>query len=354
MSVKSIIRAFFVVMAGPVFAQGFVGLGMDAEGFSVPQRGTEFQFPQDHGAHPDYRIEWWYLTATLSDAQGRDYGVQWTLFRSALSAEAGSGWSASQLWMGHAGLTTASQHLYAERLGRGGVGQAGVTVQPFEAWIDDWTMRSVASAGADPLDALTLTARGAEFSYALDLQATGPLVLQGDRGFSVKSPQGQASYYYSQPFYEASGILRLPDGDVAVTGQAWLDREWSSQPLSGDQTGWDWFSLHFDDGARMMGFALRQTDGGSFTSATWIAPDGTPTPFDDGALRLTQLDNAEVEGRQIPISWRVELPDRGLDIVTVALNPESWMGTSFPYWEGPIRFSGSHSGRGYLEMTGYQ
>jgi predicted secreted hydrolase len=99
---------------------------------------------------------------------------------------------------------------------------------------------------------------------------------------------------------------------------------------------------------------LRQTDGGSFTSATWIAPDGTPTPFDDGALRLTQLDNAEVEGRQIPISWRVELPDRGLDIVTVALNPESWMGTSFPYWEGPIRFSGSHSGRGYLEMTGYE
>ena len=29
------------------------------------------------------------------------------------------------------------------------------------------------------------------------------------------------------------------------------------------------------------------------------------------------------------------------------------MGTSFPYWEGPISFDGSHTGVGYLEMTGY-
>jgi predicted secreted hydrolase len=29
------------------------------------------------------------------------------------------------------------------------------------------------------------------------------------------------------------------------------------------------------------------------------------------------------------------------------------MGTSFAYWEGPISFRGSHTGIGYLELTGY-
>ena len=29
------------------------------------------------------------------------------------------------------------------------------------------------------------------------------------------------------------------------------------------------------------------------------------------------------------------------------------MGTSFPYWEGPVSFTGTHRGVGYLEMTGY-
>ena len=179
------------------------------------------------------------------------------------------------------------------------------------------------------------------------------LTRNGDAGFSVKSAEGQASYYYSQPFYTVSGALSLPSGDVAVAGQAWLDREWSSQPLAENQIGWDWFSLSFEDGARMMGFGLRDSDGGHFTSATWIEADGTSTPYPNGALRLTPLSQADVAGRTVPVGWRVELPERGMDVETTALNPQSWMSTSFPYWEGPIRFDGSHQGRGYLEMTGY-
>ena len=215
-------------------------------------------------------------------------------------------------------------------------------------------MESQAEEGPDALSDLTLTARGQDFAYDLSLTATGPIVPQGDNGYSVKSASGQASYYYSQPFYEVAGVLDLPDGPIDVTGQAWLDREWSSQPLDADQTGWDWFSLHFDDGAKLMGFGLRQEDGDVYTSATWIEPDGTPTPYGDGALRLTPLATEEVAGREVPVEWRLELPDRGIDIETRPLNPQSWMDTLFPYWEGPIRFSGSHEGRGYLEMTGYQ
>lgn len=342
------------LVAPGALAQGFAGLGTAADGFAVPRPDPTFTFPDDHGAHPEYRIEWWYLTATLTDAEGRDYGAQWTLFRSALAPETTAGWTAPQLWMGHAAVTTEDDHFSTERLARGGIGQAGVTAAPFTAWIDDWAMTSAAEAGADALDALRLRARGTDFAYTLSLVAEGPLIFHGAQGYSVKSAEGQASYYYSQPFYQVTGEITLADGPVTVTGTAWLDREWSSQPLSETQEGWDWFSLQLPGGDRLMGFGLRERDGGVYTAATWIGANGETVAYPDGALRLTPLTWTQVEGREVPTEWRVALPDRGLDIVTTPLNPQSWMSTSFAYWEGPISFTGSHEGRGYLEMTGYE
>ena len=173
-------------------AQGFAGLGTEAEGFALPERGYSFDFPADHGAHPDFRIEWWYVTANLADRRGRRYGVQWTLFRSSLQP------GGQQAWLGHAALTSATSHQAEERRGRGGTGQAGVDADPFAAWIDDWRM-----AGPD-FDRLTLRAAGPEFAYALVLSAEGPIVAHGEDGYSVKSPLGQASHYYSQPFYRVT------------------------------------------------------------------------------------------------------------------------------------------------------
>lgn len=325
-------------------AQGFAGLGTEVDGFSVPQPDPVFDFPADHGAHPDYRIEWWYLTANLTAADGTPYGLQWTLFRSALAPESGAGWSAPQLWMGHAAVTTPDNHYVSERLARGGIGQAGVTAEPFEAWIDDWVLQG-------DWQTMRMSASAPDFTYDMTLTAQGPLVFHGDSGYSVKSAAGQASYYYSQPFFAISGTLQLPEGELAVTGNAWLDREWSSQPLADNQTGWDWFSLSFDDGAKLMGFRLQQTDGNNFTSATWITPDGSATPYPDGALTATPLATNRDD---VPVRWRVELPARGLDVTVAAINENAWMATSVPYWEGPVTVSGSHAGVGYLEMTGYE
>ena len=342
MNVKMLLLAVFLPVAA--FAQGFAGLGTDAEGFLVPQPNPQFDFPADHGAHPGYRIEWWYLTANLTAADGTLYGLQWTLFRSALAPEAGEGWTAPQLWMGHAAVTTPENHFVAERLARGGIGQAGVTADPFEAWIDDWVLEG-------DWDTLRMTASAPEFAYEMALTAQGPLIFHGDEGYSVKSAAGQASYYYSQPFFAVEGVLQLPEGDIAVTGNAWLDREWSSQPLADNQTGWDWFSLSFDDGNKMMGFRLQQTDGNNFTSATWITPEGVATPYSDGALSATPL---AVNADDIPVRWRVELPTQGVDVIVEAINENAWMTTSVPYWEGPVTVGGSHAGIGYLEMTGYE
>ncbi|WP_299293694.1 lipocalin-like domain-containing protein [uncultured Tateyamaria sp.] len=345
------VRLILFLMLWPVcaMAQGFSGLGSTADdGFAMPRPDPQFTFPEDHGPHPDYRIEWWYITANLTDANGTAYGLQWTLFRSALAPGEAAGWSSPQVWFAHAAVTTPEAHHASERFARGGIGQAGVTAAPFEAWIDEWALR-----GPD-FDTLALNASGQDFAYDMALTADGPLVFHGRDGYSVKSTEGQASYYYSQPSYNIEGTLTLPDGPVQVTGSAWLDREWSSQPLSETQTGWDWFSLSLDDGNKLMAFRLRQSDGDSFSSGTWINADGNATPIPDGIVQVEPREITDVAGRKVPTRWRVAVPDRQVDVTVEALNPQAWMDLSIPYWEGPVRVSGSHTGQGYLEMTGYE
>lgn len=348
MNVRALIAVLALGLPGSAGAQGFAGLGAPSEGFAEVSPGARLSFPADHGAHPDYRIEWWYLTANLEGPDGTPYGVQWTLFRAGLAPPGEQGGEAAQVWFAHAAVTTPEAHRVAERWSRGGLGTAGVTADPFMAWIDEWEL------SGPSFDAMRVTASAADFAYALDLDARGPLVLHGAQGYSVKSATGEASYYYSQPFYAAEGVLTLPEGEVAVSGTAWLDREWSSQPLEETQTGWDWFSLVFAQGGRLMGFRLRQADGRTYTSATWIAPDGAATAYPDGAFSAEPLRAAEVAGREIPVAWRVRLPERGVDVTVTALNEAAWNDTTVAYWEGPVTATGSHEGRGYLEMTGYE
>jgi predicted secreted hydrolase len=336
------------------FAQGFAGLGIETSGFASVVPGRKLSFPADLGPHPEYRIEWWYVTANLMDSTGAGYGAQWTLFRQAMAPGAQQeGWANQQIWMGHAAVTRADTHRFSETFARGGVGQAGVATRPFHAWIDSWEMRGLDGMSDTMIAPLELKASGADFSYALRLGADRPLVLQGDAGFSKKSERGQASYYYSQPYFEAQGTITLDDKPVQVTGPAWMDREWSSQPLASDQTGWDWFSLHLDSAEKLMLFRLRQQDGQNYFSGNWIGPDGKSAQVAPTDIGMTPTASTEVAGRKVPTQWSVAIPSRGLKIETTPLNAKSWMATSFPYWEGPIGFRGSHRGVGYLEMTGY-
>jgi len=346
--------ALAFALGGKSFAQGFAGLGETAEGFAAVTPGRQFVFPADHGPHPEFRIEWWYVTANLADADGAAYGAQWTLFRQATKPGAAvEGWANQQIWMGHAAVTSATTHRVGESFARGGVGQANVEVTPFQAWIDAWQIRGRDGFDAQRIAPLDLKASAADFNFALRLDADRPLVLQGDHGYSRKSERGQASYYYSQPFFTATGRITIDGRPIDVAGRAWMDREWSSQPLAADQTGWDWFSLHLPNDEKLMLYRLRQKDGRENLFGNWITPDGRAAEIAASGNSIAPIATTEIAGRKLPTAWRVNLPARGLAIETTPLNPNSWMGTSFPYWEGPIRFAGSHAGVGYLEMTGY-
>src|SRR5689334_14142063 len=279
-------------------AQGFAGLDEKSDGFARVVPGRTFSFPADHGPHPEFRIEWWYVTANLREASGQAYGAQWTLFRQALQpGTALEGWATQQVWMAHAAVTRADTHRAIETYARGGVGQAGVEAMPFRAWIDAWQMRALDGFDARNIAPLELTASTAEFSYTLRLTADRPLVLQGDGGFSKKSEREQASYYYSQPFFKVAGRLAIDDKEVAVTGQAWMDREWSSQPLAPDQNGWDWFALHFSGGEKLMLYRMREASGRPYASGNFLSPDGKGTALATGDITMTPKGTTDIAGR---------------------------------------------------------
>jgi len=335
-------------------AQGYAGLGSSADDYAQVTPGRKFSFPSDHAPHPDFRIEWWYLTANLVDSGGTAFGVQWTLFRQALRpGPQRDGWANQQIWMAHAAATRADTHRFSECFARGGVGQAGVETGPFRAFIDAWEMRGFDNTDASRIAPLELSASARDFSYTLKLDADRPLVLQGDGGYSRKSEREQASYYYSQPFFKVSGRLAIDDRAVNVSGQAWMDREWSSQPLAADQTGWDWFALHLENGDKLMLYRMRQKDGNSFISGTFISADGGTRQLSSAEVEMKPKATVDIAERKLPVQWDVAIPSLELAIHAVPLNPRAWMGTGFSYWEGPISFHGTHRGVGYLELTGY-
>ncbi|MDT8318952.1 MAG: lipocalin-like domain-containing protein [Xanthomonadales bacterium] len=340
---------------------GLAVLAQSAEGFAQAQPDDALQFPRDHGSHPDYRIEWWYVTANLEDDEGRPYGAQWTLFRFAVqppgSWEPESPWQSEQVFMAHMAITTPAEHFAFQRYARGGdhrgIAQAGVTARPFAAWLDDWSLRS--SEG----NWLPLELRAAQngFGLRLRLESDRPPLLQGEAGFSQKHPDGGGSWYYSQPFLKARGELRIDGQPVPVRGQAWLDREWSSQFLQSDQAGWDWFALHLESGEKLMLFRLRARDGGAdFRHGVLIGPDGSRQTLEPSRIGLQPLHETAVAGRSLPLHWRIDLPEIGRSLEVEALHPAQWLDVDFPYWEGVVSVSGESPGsrgRGYLELTGF-
>jgi predicted secreted hydrolase len=190
------------------------------------------------------------------------------------------------------------------------------------------------------------------------LDGTGPLVLQGDGGFSQKHPGGGGSHYYSQPFLAASGSLRVDGVNVPVTGQAWLDREWSSQFLQPDQAGWDWFALHLDSGEKLMLFRLRSRSGDAdYLHGALLGAGGERRVLDPARIRLQPLRETTVAGRALPLHWRIELPEIERSLELQPLHPEQWLDLDFPYWEGVVLVRGDgarNRGEGYLELTGYR
>ena len=324
----------------------------------------ELQFPRDHGAHPETRTEWWYVTGLVDDPAGRRFGFQITFFRQGLAAgdpEPGSSiFRARQIAAAHLAIADieAGEFYHAERLRRAGGGLAGWSTDDLEVWLDDWEMRR------DDTGRTTITARdgGTGLALELGLEPVKPIVLQGDAGYSQKGPApGNASAYLSWTRLSVTGRIEIGETAVEVTGTAWFDHEWGSSQLGDGVAGWDWFSLRLSDGRDLMVYQLRRDDGTAdpFSSGTVVAADGSTTRLRRGDFTIEPADwwTSPKTGGRYPVRWRVSVPDHGIDLEVVGLLPNDELDgratTGVVYWEGPVAASGSQQGEGYVELTGY-
>lgn len=347
------------------------------EGYDNADRVIDLVFPADHGPHPDFQTEWWYLTGNLESDDGRRYGLQWTIFRRAVEpsmAERESEWATRQIYLGHFAVTDveSNAHHSFERLARGAVGIAGSELPDtgeLRVWLENW---SLTSAGPDAAFPWTLRASGRaeeafdeaeDVTLELRIEPQKPLVLQGEKGYSRKnSMEGGASYYYSFTRLDASGDLRIGDGQETVRGTAWLDREWSTSVLAPGQTGWDWFALQLEDddsgrGRDLMVYQLRLEDGiDPASKGVLVGRNGEKTLLAVDDYDLEVLDRwTSPEGITYPIAWRLRLPKHDLDLEVRAVIPDQELDVAFRYWEGAVDVSGrgGQSGRGYVELVGY-
>lgn len=338
-------------------------LGEDSAGFDAVER-RQLHFPADHGAHPRHRIEWWYLTARLQDAQGRRFGAQWALFRFALRPEDDAqraDFEGAQVYMLHAAVSDleAGGFRHVERFARGAAGLAGVESDPWRGWLGDCVAESRDPAALFPL---RLDCGGEDFRYRLELWQQGPRVLHGEAGYSAKSDlPGAASYYYAYPFLGARGEIELDGRIHAVEGTAWYDHEWTSSLLGEAQVGWDWFSLRFDSGEALMLFHIRDRSGAVVSSrGSFIHADGRVDPFEEGAVAAEPLRHwsSPRTGVRYPVGWRLHSQRFGFDLQVYTPQDAQELDTTVRYWEGAIDAHGQLQGRavraeGYLELTGY-
>jgi predicted secreted hydrolase len=346
-----------------ILALGFATAAMAADAPRFPAYpavvpGVAFQFPKDHGAHPGFRTEWWYITGWLEPEEGPALGFQVTFFRTrpSVDQENPSAFAAKQVLFAHAAISDPVEKrlLHDQRVARTGFGLAEAATSDMDVVIDDWGLKRA------PDDRIATNVAGDRFALDLAFRPTQPILLQGERGFSRKGPRPeQASHYYSIPHLEVSGSVKRGNRTAQVKGTAWLDREWSSAYLDPRAVGWDWVGFNFDDGAALMAFQIRGENGSAlWAGGTYRDAQGSVVTFAPQDVRFTteRTWRSERTGAVYPVergltvrlpsgerTWRVRplFDDQELD---------SRAGGGPVYWEGAAEIEG---GRGYLELTGY-
>jgi predicted secreted hydrolase len=344
--------------------------------------GHELAFPRDEGSHPDYRIEWWYVTGQLDDGESKvraPRGFQVTFFRvrTGLGTDNPSQFAPRQVLFAHAAVAdpVTGKLRHAQRSARTGFDLVYAREGSLDVKLDDWSIRQV-----NPGRYVT-SASGDDFGFELTLASTQPPLLQGEQGFSRKGPDPRAaSYYYSQPQLAVSGEVTIDGSAKKVAGTAWFDHEWSSDYVDADALGWDWLGVNLNEGGALMAFRMRGRQGGERWAGATLRGRGSelrePSPapratspaeageaksFGPEEVSWTPLKNwrSPRTGVTYPVQWRVQVGDRRYRVEPLLLDAEldSRPTTGILYWEGPIRLvddaTAKEAGRGYLELTGY-
>jgi predicted secreted hydrolase len=330
--------------------------------------GYKYEFPRDHFAHPDFQTEWWYYTGNVFTPEGRRFGFELTFFRHGVERRKKAGekrftWELDDVYLAHLALTDVEERRFynLERLNRSGPGLAGADAGSRCIWNGNWQVR-----WQDEKRQL-LEAVAEEFTLTLELVSEKPLVVHGVGGVSQKAAgPGRASHYISFTRLITRGTITVGGKRYAVSGMSWMDHEFFTHQLEADQVGWDWFSIQLDNGADLMLFRLRRKDGTSdpYSAGTYIDRQGRSTHLQSGQfeLRPGRTWESPRTGARYPVAWKIRVPSLGLELAVTTPLPaqelQNHRGVGPTYWEGAVDYQGSLqgepvTGRGYLEMTGY-
>ncbi|HEY3852369.1 MAG TPA: lipocalin-like domain-containing protein [Steroidobacteraceae bacterium] len=359
------IRVVAVAATTAVFASAHAARAApDYPAYAPVLPGVPLRFPGDFGSHPSFRTEWWYVTGWLTTARGQPLGFQVTFFRSkpAIDEDNPSAFAPRQLLIAHCAISDPERGRlwHDQRIRREGFGLAEAEAGDTNVWIDRWALRR--AAGDGDRGAYTVEVDADELALQLHLAVTQPPLLNGDSGFSRKGPaEESASYYYSVPHLKVSGSVRRGARSAEpVSGEAWLDHEWSSEYLDSQAVGWDWTGINLDDGGALMVFRIRAAGGATrFAGGTLRDADGRTQALSPADILLTPIRRwtSPRTGVVYPVAWRLRAGGREFELEPLMDDQENdaRLSTGTIYWEGAIRAFESRRpvGRGYLELTGY-
>jgi len=350
-----------------LFCTGGYFSNLFADDWRQAVKPWKWSFPGDHGAHPEFRTEWWYFTGNLVGETGNPMGYQLTFFRQGVRlqpSEPNNPWSIRDLYLAHFTLTDGAsrQFWYGDRISRKGPGLAGAATDGMDVWLLNWSARMRGNR-------ILLDARHQGMALSLELAARKPLVFHGENGLSRKgTEEGQASHYFSCTELETGGFLKTPllQAPARVQGTSWYDHEFGSNQLTPEQAGWDWFSLHLSDGHDLMIYFLRRKDGSvePASSGTWVDPAGKGKKLALSEIRVQVLNHwkSPKSGGRYPGRWKISVPSVGMEVLFAPLVADQELttegSTGVTYWEGAVEGKGRSGGKevtckGYVEMTGY-
>jgi predicted secreted hydrolase len=319
--------------------------------------GRTLRFPHDEGSHPEFRLEWWYLTGWLNEP-AQPLGFQITFFRVRpdLRHDNPSLFTPRQILIAHAALSDPARGrlVHAQRAARAGFELAGADEGRTRTWIDGWTLEQRGTTYRARIPA-------GELQLDLAFEASQPPLLQGGTGVSRKGPAPEsASYYYSLPHLKVGGTITRAGAPLRVDGAAWLDHEWSSQYMESAAVGWDWIGINLEGGAALMAFRMRDRTGASYWAGGALrGTDGSVRVFSPSDVRFTPRREwrSARTGTTYPVSWSVRAGEREFEIEPLFDDQEhdTRASTGTIYWEGAVRArrDGKPAGLGYLELTGY-
>ncbi len=372
---KQTVQRAAALMAAAVFLAGVSG-GRAAAPFAVAKAPYAFHFPADHGAHPTYQSEWWYFTGHLRAAGGRRFGYELTFFRVRLRPEdvafaappqkkSRSRWRGDQIYPAHFAITDVSGRgfVHIERVARQALGLGSAAVGRLDVHSTDW---SVTGAPLADRKRERIVLHAADPVGRIDIVQTPlkPPAIHGYDGLFRKGAcRSCATHYYSYTRLQTRGTLTYGGQRFSVEGSSWMDHEYGTNQLEGDEIGWDWLALQLDDGRELMLEVFRRQNGEIIheSSGSLIERDGRVWPLRLSEFRLSATGHWHSEKTQTdyPSGWRVEVPSAGIDaILTPSVQDQEIVLTSGPsYWEGDVEVRDAATsrslGQGYVELTGY-